>query len=237
MSVRARARSHAGTPATLPRFSALAFRAFEMVFRPWQARRLTRAPILGLPAALPSDRPLVLVANHVSWWDGFLLRDIQLALRPHAPMYTVMTAHELRRFPFLRLLGATPLDAASRTGTLRMLRSIGAAAARRPDCVISFFPQGRIRPSWAQPLGFQRGIELLLESVGPCCVAPVALHVEPLNAIAPTAFTSIGPLLLAPGDEVSAGRIEEAVAGQLAGIFELLSTHGEDIHSHLREIA
>jgi 1-acyl-sn-glycerol-3-phosphate acyltransferase len=235
--VRATAGSHAGVQTALPRFSALAFRAFETVFRPWQARRLMRAPILGLPAALPPDMPLVLVANHVSWWDGFLLRDVQLALRPQAPMYTVMTAHELRRFPFLRLLGATPLDAASRTGTLRMLRSIGAAAAHRPDCVISFFPQGRIRPSWAQPLGFQRGIELLLDSVGPCCVAPVALHVEPLNSIAPTAFISVGPLLLAPDEALSAGYLQDAVAAQLAVIFELLSTHGEDVHSHLRESA
>jgi 1-acyl-sn-glycerol-3-phosphate acyltransferase len=221
---------------TMPTYSALAFRGFDLMFRPWQSRRLTRAPIVGLPAAVPAGRPLVLIANHTSWWDGFLLRDVQLALRPRTPLYTVMTARELRRFPFLQLLGATPLDTSAPIGALPMFRALRAAARATPDCTISFFPQGRIRPSWAAPLGFQRGVELLLRSIGPCCVAPVALHVEPLNAAAPTAFVIVGPLLLAPEQEVTAARLESAVADRLAALFSMLSTHGEDAAAHLSEI-
>jgi 1-acyl-sn-glycerol-3-phosphate acyltransferase len=221
----------------VPAYSALAFRGFELLFRPWQARRLQRAAIVGLPDTLIPDRPLLLLANHTSWWDGFLLRDVQLALRPRSPLYTVMTARELQRFPFLRRLGATPLDTDARIGPLAMFRALGTAAQRRPDCTIAFFPQGRIRPSWTRPLRFQRGLELLVRSIGSCNVVPVALHLEPLNAAAPTAFVMLGPVLQVPGDEVTAARVETAVTGQLDGLFRLLAEHGEDVHAHLAELS
>jgi 1-acyl-sn-glycerol-3-phosphate acyltransferase len=221
----------------LPAYSALAFRGFELMFRPWQARRLQRATITGLPHTLIPDRPLLLLANHTSWWDGFLLRDVQLALRPRSPLYTVMTARELQRFPFLRRLGATPLDTDARIGPLAMFRALRTAAQRRPDCTIAFFPQGRIRPSWTRPLGFQRGLELLVRSIGPCHVVPVALHVEPLNAAAPTAFVVLGPALQVPGEEVTAARVESAVTGRLDELFRLLAAHGEGVHAHLPQLA
>jgi 1-acyl-sn-glycerol-3-phosphate acyltransferase len=202
-----------------------------MGFRRWRASRLHCAPIVGLPLDLPRDRPLLLVANHTSWWDGFLMRDVHAALRPRRPIYTVMTEHELQRHRFLRLLGAVPLRPGSPSSLLRLLRTLRHAVEREPDATIVFFPQGRIWPSTRRPLGFQRGVDLLLRQLAPCYVLPAAIHIEPLNRAAPTAFVSLGDVRHVPEHEIGAPALEAAVAERLDRLGELLARYGETLVS------
>jgi 1-acyl-sn-glycerol-3-phosphate acyltransferase len=218
-------------------YSATAFAAFDTVFRPWRARRLLAAPLLCTDPSAPVDRPLILVANHISWWDGFLLRDVQQALRPGAPLHTVMAEGELQRNPWFRVMGALPLRPGSSASLLAMLRAVRRITAQRSDAVLAFFPQGRIWPSARRPLGFQRGIELVIRAAAPCCIAPVALHIEPLNRAAPTAFTAIGPISNVPDDDVTAASLEAAVSARLDAIHALLNQHGERAVQHIRESA
>jgi hypothetical protein len=70
-----------------------AVRAFELFFRPWRDARV-RTLAAGLPRGLLDGVPLLLAANHVSWWDPFTLRDVQRALRPSAPFFRVMPRPE-----------------------------------------------------------------------------------------------------------------------------------------------
>jgi 1-acyl-sn-glycerol-3-phosphate acyltransferase len=218
-------------------YSAAAFAAFDMVFGPWRARRLLAAPLLHSEVPVPADRPLILVANHISWWDGFLLRDVQQALRPRAPLYTIMAEAELKRNPWFTLMGALPLRPGSSASLLALLREVRRITAERSDAVLAYFPQGCIWPSARRPLGFQRGIELLIRAAAPCCIAPVALHIEPLNRAAPTAFVAIGPISSVPADTVTASSLETAVAARLDAIRALLDEHGERAVQHIRESA
>lgn len=195
-----------------PRFSALALRAFELWFRPFQQLRL-RTVVRIDTSPLPADRPVVLVSNHVSWWDGFLLRDVHRRIAPDTPLFTLMLARELERHPGFRRLGALPLG--SRPASLRAaLRALEARRARAPNFTVSWFPQGEIRPSWARPLAFRRGVELLLERLAPCLVVPVALHIEPLNALRPTAFVHAGEAVSGAGLP-DVGALEQAVEALL----------------------
>jgi 1-acyl-sn-glycerol-3-phosphate acyltransferase len=208
-------------------YSAVASAGFDALFNPWRRRRLRTAPFLRVPAGLPADRPLLMVANHTSWWDGFLLRDLHRQLRPGAPMYTIMTEAELRKQPVLRLLGATPLDPASPSSLLRMLRTVGGMVRARPDATVLLFPQGRIWPAWRRPLEFRRGIELLMRQLGSCYVLPAGIHLEALNNAAPTAFVALGAPLRYPEDQLTAPRLEAAVAECLDHIAAILAEHGE----------
>jgi 1-acyl-sn-glycerol-3-phosphate acyltransferase len=200
-----------------PRYSDATMRTFEFFFHRWRSRRL-RIVMLDEAPALPADVPLVLVANHTSWWDGFLLRDVQRALRPRRPLFSVMTARELRRNPFLRRIGAVPLEQGSAGSMLALLRSLQLEAHRDPSLAVSFFPQGRITPAWQRPLGFERGVELLVRALSPCCVLPVALHIEPLNHARPTAFVGLGAPLHTDGGSISARRLERVVQNRLDDI-------------------
>jgi 1-acyl-sn-glycerol-3-phosphate acyltransferase len=209
------------------RFSRGAVGAFELVFRPWMRRRIHAVRMAGLPSVDAGERPLLLAANHVSWWDGFILREVQRRMRPRAPLYTLMSTAELQRLPFFRHLGVVGIDGDSPASVRSALRTLEARLRERPDAVIAYFPQGRIWPSHRRPLGFRRGIELFVERLSPR-VLPVGLHLEPLNTVAPTVFVSVGGALDAP---VGADALERRVEEELDAIRDFLAEHGEDAPS------
>ncbi len=195
---------------------------FEAVFGRWRRRRI-RTYMAGAHAV--ADAPVVMVANHVSWWDGFLLRDVHRVLGGRTSLYTVMRTDELGRHPFLRRIGGIGFQP-ERPVTLRAVVRELARRVEEEGVWISFFPQGRIRPSWERPLGFAPGIRLLLERIGPAVVLPIGLHLEPLNGVTPAAFVSVGPALSGTGhgDE----RLEDAVAHEVDRILDFIRVHGEN---------
>ena len=215
-------------PPPRSRFSPAALAAFELFFRPWRRRRIHAVRIAGLPRALPPV-PLLLAANHVSWWDGFTLREVHRLLRPAAPVWTLMTARELRRSRFLRLIGGFGIDPERPASVREALRFVRARAAERPDATVIVFPQGRIWPAHRRPLGFRRGVEGFARALSPCVVLPVAIHHEPLAAPAPTVFVSAGePVRVGEGDRLDAAMLEAAVEAESDRILDFLACHGED---------
>jgi 1-acyl-sn-glycerol-3-phosphate acyltransferase len=207
-----------------------AVRAFELFFRPWRDARV-RTLAAGLPRALPERVPLLLAANHVSWWDPFTLREVQRALRPHAPFFTVMLEAELARRPFFRRMGVVGLDPASSASLRACIRQLRRLLDQHPDGSICFFPQGRIWPSFRRPLGFRPGVGLLVRELGPMVVLPVGLHVEPLSATRPTVFASAAAPI--PVDRrLDPVANERAVEGELDAIHAFLSRHGEEAMRH-----
>jgi 1-acyl-sn-glycerol-3-phosphate acyltransferase len=212
------------------RWSPPAVRAFELVFRPWRDARV-HTRLAGLPASLPDGVPLLLAANHVSWWDPFTLREVQRALRPAAPFFTVMLEAELARRPFFRRLGVVGLDPASPASLRACIRRLRRLLDERPDGAVCFFPQGRIWPSFRRPLAFRPGIGLLARELAPMVVLPVGLHVEPLNATRPTTFASAGEPVPVAG-RLDPAEVEAAVQREVDAVLVFLSRHGEDALRH-----
>ncbi|CAN5793539.1 hypothetical protein BH23GEM6_BH23GEM6_01850 [soil metagenome] len=203
----------------------IALRLFDRVFLPWMRTRIA-VRMAGLPAPLAADRPLILIANHVSWWDGFLLREVHRALRPRAPLHTVMLESELGTHRMLRTLGAVGIDPANAASVAHCIRVLEDRLEHRQDSVVAFFPQGRIWPSHRRPLQFQRGVELFARRLPSADLLPLAIHIEPLNRISPIAFLLAGPIV-AGGRAADAVRLEAAVERQLDDILRFLSEHGE----------
>ena len=212
------------------RWSPLAVRGFEAFFRPWRDARV-RTRVAGLPAQLARDVPLLLAANHVSWWDPFTLREVQRALRPAAPFHTVMLESELARRPFFRRLGVVGLDPASPASLRGCIRQLRRLLDERPDAAVCFFPQGRIWPSFKRPLAFRPGIGLLARELAPLVVLPVGLHVEPLNATRPTVFASAGAPILVEG-RLDPTEVEAAVEREVNAVYAFLARHGESAPRH-----
>ena len=211
-------------------FSTIASAGFHTTFRPWMSRRISGVNITGLAFDIPRDRPIVCVANHTSWWDGFLLMEIRHKLRPNAPYHSVMLESQLRKAPFFRRIGAIGIDPSSPRSVLRVRNELRERLRDRPDSFVFYFPQGRIWPSRRRPLGFKRGIELFIEWLGDALVLPVGIHIEPLNRASPRAFLSVGEPI---GSELkpTAGDLERAVEMELDRILEFLDQHGEDAAS------
>lgn len=186
-------------------------------------RNRARVHLAGLPRCLMPDRPLLIAANHVSWWDGFVLRELQRWLRPGAPFNILMTGRELERFSFLEHFGAIGIDAGSPASIVRAIRCLEARMRDRPDSVLVYFPQGEIQPTFRRPLGFRRGVEVFARRID-AIVLPVGIHVEPLNRVAASCFALAGEVIDNPLD---VARLETAVEMQLDTILGHIARHGE----------
>jgi hypothetical protein len=201
-------------------------RVFDRFFLPWMRTRID-IRITGLPPELEPGRPVLIIANHVSWWDGFLLHEVHRALRPRAPLHTVMLESELRQHRLLRSLGAVGIHPESAASVARCIRTLRGRLERRPDSMVAFFPQGRIWPAAMRPLGFRKGVELFARNLPDAAILPVAIHIEPLNRITPTAFLSAARPV-EPGSSASgASHLESAVTAELDRILDFLTEHGE----------
>jgi 1-acyl-sn-glycerol-3-phosphate acyltransferase len=205
--------------------TATAWRVFDVMFQPYLRRRFAHV-LVRTRARLPRDVPVMLIANHVSWWDGFFLREVQRQLLPGLPMFTVMLDNELARFPFLRALGALPIDPQQPMSVLRLVRALQRRRRFDPGMAVSFFPQGRIRPSWQRPLDFRRGVTVLADALAPCAIVPVGIHIEPLTRAAPSAFLSVGEPRVVEA-RPALDMIEGAVTQELDNVMTWIAEHGE----------
>lgn len=166
-------------------------RVFFSFLAPYRRLCLHRVLIAESSPLLGADRAVLLCANHVSWWDGFLLRAVHHRLAAHMPFYTVMLSAQRRRFFWFRWMGALEIEPGNAGSLRRLFRFLHQERKRRPYW-LAFFPQGKIRPSFARPLQFQPGVRLMVRAVHPGWVIPVALHLEPLRYPASTAFVILG---------------------------------------------
>ena len=201
---------------------------FEFFFRPWLQRRLQGIHMAGLPGPTPLEPgPLILAANHVSWFDGFLVREAQRHLRPQALFRTLMLASELERSRTLRALGGMGFDPERPLSLRRPLRAL--AELQASGLVVAFFPQGGIYPSFRRPLGFKPGLELLSRTLSPCTVVGLGVHLEPGNRVSPRAYLHGTPPLRVPeGQGVRVLRVEAEVHQALDRLHDHLAHWGEE---------
>jgi 1-acyl-sn-glycerol-3-phosphate acyltransferase len=193
--------------------------AFLRITRPYVRRRLSRG-LDGLYAAgvdaardVARTRPVILAANHVGWWDSFLVVALDEALGTEG--YALMDAESVRRLPFFARLGALPLD---RSGTSTARAGLREAAAKldRAGRALWIFPQGHHRPAHLRPLGFQGGVSLLARLAPDAAVVPIAFQYAWGEQPAPAAWAHLGTPVDARGLDVA--RLERAVEDGLARI-------------------
>jgi 1-acyl-sn-glycerol-3-phosphate acyltransferase len=216
-----------------------AWRLFEVAFRPWLRTRLAGIHVGGLPTLeqLDPSLPLLLVANHTSWFDGFLLREVHRSLRPAGPLHTIMLERELRGRPILRMLGGMGFDPERPATFRKVLRGLERMPTHPAPPTISFFPQGKIFPSFRNPLGFHGGVELLARHLGASHILPVGIHLEGGNRTRPRAFLSAGPLVtVITGGPPSTRELELLVAEETQEIRAFLAHWGEDAPTRWQEL-
>jgi len=190
-------------------------RWFQRVFRPYVRRKLARAfdgvHVAGFDEvrAQLDERPLILAANHCSWWDALLLVALDDLLDSES--YCLMDADNLRKLPFFGWLGAVPLDRSQPKQALKDLRA-SAALVQRPNQVMWIFPQGRLYPPELRPMRLQSGVAMLARA-SEARVLPVSFSYPFREAPQPAAVVSFG----APLDATLSGkRLVEALEDALA---------------------
>lgn len=160
--------------------------------------------------------PVVLVVNHVAWWDPLFL--LLLERRLEADGYALMATHSLEELPLFGRLGALPLCQGNARKALSDLEA-AASLLDRPRRFVAIFPTGAQRPSHF-PLSFKGGASRLQKMSGARIIA-LALRYEFLESPQPTLIFSLGSAFLMPEGCTSrraTAVFEERVGQELAQI-------------------
>jgi 1-acyl-sn-glycerol-3-phosphate acyltransferase len=194
-----------------------AFAAVFALYTRWLLGRRFHA--VWVRGSLPRTRaPLLVAAQHVAWWDPMVLFHLS-RVRFGGTHFTMMEERNLGGFGFFGRLGAFGIERASRAGTLAAAR-YALARLGEPNARVWIFPQGRLAPADARPLGCDPGAAWLAARARVPAVA-VALRYEFLDAEYPQAFVSFSePRMVESGDAdpidgmltAEADRLRDAVA-------------------------
>ncbi len=127
----------------------------------WGSKRaFHRLEVVNELAADP-DRSILLLGNHISWWDGFwpllLARDLF-----HKDYYVMMLEKELRKRPFMRQGGSFSIQPGSRS----LITSLQYAARLldNPSNLVVIYPQGAIKSVYDHEITFAPGILKVLSA-------------------------------------------------------------------------
>lgn len=134
--------------------------------------------------------PLVIYANHSSWWDGLVA--YQLGKECFLDDYVMMEEKQLANLRLFRKLGAFSVVRENPREAVKSINYAVELLKEKPSRALWIFPQGAIKPSDLRPLDFYHGISRIIGKLENCCVLPVALRYEFLNEFKPEIFAKIG---------------------------------------------
>ncbi|HNX66588.1 MAG TPA: lysophospholipid acyltransferase family protein [Bacteroidales bacterium] len=152
------------------------------------------------------ELPVLLIANHISWWDGFWAVNINQQILKKK-FHFMMLEEQLRKFWFFRYCGGFPVRKNSRS----VIKSLDYAAEllTDPDNAVLFFPQGKIWSSHLTHLRFEKGIEYILKKTeqGKIQVVFLVNFTEYLSESRPSLYQYLEEY---EGDDFSCHAIENA---------------------------
>jgi 1-acyl-sn-glycerol-3-phosphate acyltransferase len=138
--------------------------------RHFHAVRLANSPRFPRSAG-----PLIVYANHASWWDPLAFIVISRYFLPTASHYAPMDAAALKHYALLRKLGIFPVEAGTRRGAAQFLRAANEILST-PNSVLWLTPEGRFTDMRTRPAIFRPGLAALAARAGACTFVPLAFE-------------------------------------------------------------
>jgi 1-acyl-sn-glycerol-3-phosphate acyltransferase len=218
-----RAAGSGATPSPMALRSPRHLAFFHRVFTRF-ARRHLRAVRLarwGRPV-LPGDGPVVVFANHPSWWDGVAVMLLWKRLLGERDLYVPMDAEALGRYGFMRRLGVFGVEPGAR-GAAGFLRVAGEVLAS-PRHLLWINAPGRFSDARERPVPIAPGMSRLPELAPGATFLPLALEYTFWNERAPEMLAAFGEpipaaVLLAEPRDTRA----EVMAASLAATLDRLA--------------
>ena len=140
--------------------------------------------------------PILLYANHTSWWDGYMISVLMHELWRPAMSSLMVEAETLQKYSFLRYLGAFGVDRENPRDGIAAIQHAVTKLNGQPYGVVAIFPQGKFYHPEARPLHFYNGVGLIAKqavtTTGACALVPLALRYEFVHEQKPEAFLHIG---------------------------------------------
>lgn len=211
-----------GSPADL--YSAPHMRFYHFMFGRFARRhmRALRVAKWGVPQLPPG--PLVVFANHPSWWDGVAFMLLSHSLFPGRRMFIPMEAQALARYGFMRRLGVFGVEQESARGAVAFLRTAGRVLEPGRDDMLWMNAPGRFADARERPVPIAPGLVRLPELAPHATFIPLALEYPFWSERKAEMLAAFGPPL--SGAELQAmprERRQAALAAALAGTMDRLA--------------
>jgi 1-acyl-sn-glycerol-3-phosphate acyltransferase len=198
---------------------------FRHIVRRYLRRHFRAVRLAGKLPPLP-DGPLLIYANHGSWWDPMVSFFLAEALWPRRRHYAPMDAAMLRRYRIFTHLGIFPVTQESARGAVEFLRT--SAALLEAGSVVWVTPQGRFVDPQARPLTFKPGLASLAMRVRPLTVLPLAIEYTFWDERLPELLLRFGEPIVLPGP------LDGTLPRDTAAMDALLIERLEQTMNHLR---
>lgn len=119
--------------------------------------------------------PLVIYANHASWWDPLISLELQNALFANRKAFAPIDALALDKYRFFARLGFFGVEQNSPRGAARFLRT-AQGILTQPGSILWLTPQGRFADVRERPVRFKAGLGHLPRHVKRAAFVPLAIE-------------------------------------------------------------
>lgn len=129
----------------------------------------------GAPPGLPPEEPLVVYANHPSWWDPLIFLYLSARFWPGRSHYGPIDAAAAERYGFFRRLGFFGVERGTRAGARTFLET-SSAILDQPSSALWITPQGTFVDPRDRPVRLEPGLAALARRLGRGTFVPLALE-------------------------------------------------------------
>lgn len=191
--------------------------AFFAVYLHWYIGRHFRAIRVANGDRFPSaTSPLIVYANHASWWDPLSCIVISRHFLPDASHYGPMDAAALKHYGIFRKLGLFPVEPGTPRGAAQFLRAAREILST-PNSVLWVTPEGRFTDMRTRPAVFLPGLAALVARTGACTLVPLAFEYTFWDERLPEILISCGePMHIPDGQAHTAAEWSALLAATLA---------------------
>ena len=163
---------------TVPAISKPMLMFFRRIVRGYFRRHFHAVRIAHDERSNKIDGPLIVYANHSSWWDPMVCVVLAERLFPERKHYAPMDASALEKYGILKKIGIFPVEMRTARGAVQFLRT--GEAILNEGGVLWVTPQGRFSDPRERPLRFKAGMAALAARVaaaqGSCTLLPLAIE-------------------------------------------------------------
>jgi 1-acyl-sn-glycerol-3-phosphate acyltransferase len=141
--------------------------------------------------------PLIIYANHASWWDPLAFIVLSRHFASTADHYAPMDSAALKHYGFLSKLGLFAIERGTPRGAVQFLRSAQQILST-PDSVLWVTPEGRFSDVRTRPVVFRPGLAALVGRLGACTLMPLAFEYTFWDERLPEFLVSCGQAIHVP---------------------------------------
>ncbi len=107
--------------------------------------------------------PVLLISNHISWWDGFWAVYLNRKVFKRKFFYFMMLEEQLKKNRFLSYTGGFSIKKKSKS----IIESLNYTAGLLEDNrnIVIIFPQGEIQSLYNSSINFDKGLEFILKKL------------------------------------------------------------------------